>query len=194
MISVRHGCKSSIASKTKVYNVNPRWLLCDNGEFKLFFDLKSRLGWIMVPKAFPKPFQEVPRQGHGKKIGPTLTACGLKFDINLICMWAYERNRLSFRFANYLWRNNSRQPIRHLEIVPINQWDSEVKQPNVKHVHEPKHSKWFSLGTGGTLHSDEGLTLGTSPFMDDYTPKITFSLLLFRMLVMDGGRCNKDTF
>ena len=44
----------------------------------------------MVPKAFPKPFQEVPRQGHGKKIGPTLTACGLKFDINLICMWAYE--------------------------------------------------------------------------------------------------------
>ena len=40
----------------------------------------------MVPKAFPKPFEEVPRQGHGKKIGPTLTACGLKFDINLICM------------------------------------------------------------------------------------------------------------
>ena len=97
-------------------------------------------------------------------------------------------------FANYLWGNNSRQPIRHLDIVPINQWDSEVKQPNVKHVHEPKHSKWFSLGTGGTLHSDEGLTLGTSPFMDDYTPKITFSLLLFRMLVMDGGRCTKDTF
>lgn len=41
-------------------------------------------------------------------------------------------------------------------------------------------------------HSDEGLTLGTSPFMDDYTPKITFSLLLFWMLFMDGGRCNKE--
>lgn len=144
MISVRHGCKSSIASKTKVYNVNPRWLLCDNGEFKLFFDPKSRLGWIMVPKAFPKPFQEVPRQGHDKQIGLTLTACGLKFDTNLIRMWAYERNRLSFRFANYLWRNNSRQPIRHLDIVPINQWDSEVKQPKQpNHVHETNILNYF---------------------------------------------------
>ena len=40
----------------------------------------------MVPKAFPKPFQEVLRQGHDKQIGPTLTACGLKFDTNLIRM------------------------------------------------------------------------------------------------------------